>query len=194
MNARDTLALVDHILFAVDQELKQWWEALDMMSFIGQDVPMKLWTNDDPPITVTLANMKNTLLPEKPVRVMHFKDGEWGQVGTAVLDPNTGVVKATVTEDIPELRMGANDAYHIEPRGNLEPTHPERWAKHITFKQKDIQTDTPLAHFTMHLDGSVTDNYTGEKIVQAYDPNENVPKVNPPFEGFENHPFFDKEN
>lgn len=88
---------IDTIMGEIDLFFEDWWGHLDRISLAGIDVPLQLWTNDDPPIVVTISNMENTLQVNKTVRIMHFKDGEWGQIGMAVLD-HTGALRATITD------------------------------------------------------------------------------------------------
>lgn len=169
MNAQETLAQIDHIMTEVDLEIYQWQDDLDMMSFIGIEVivPMMLWTNDDPPLVVTLSNMEDTLINDRRgVRVMHHKDGEWGQIGTAEVDVYTGIIHMDITEDVPMLRDGV-----IGAAGFALTNHGPLRARPQMRAQTD-QDDT--------IEWDIDNNI----------PLKDNPNWNPPFEGFENHPFF----
>ena len=94
---------LEHAITEIDLELHQWQEDLDMMSFIGYNASVELWTNDDPPRVIT----KDVLAQAagKELRVMHHIDGEWTKVGTAKIDEN-GLLTAEIEKDVPELRKG----------------------------------------------------------------------------------------
>lgn len=166
MNAQEILAQVDRIITEVDLVLYEWQEAVDMMSFIGVNATFELWTNDHPPRLVTKDVLSQAA--GKELRVMNYLGGgKPVQIGTAVIDEN-GMIQATITEDVPELRPVRH--FSVSTRGKMIPHY------------KPEPVVQALSHYTMHKDGSVTDNFTGRKIVQAYDPD------------VENHPFFKEGN
>lgn len=177
MNPQEILVEIDHMMTEIDLLFYEWQTGLDMMSFAGQDVPLKLWTNDEPPIVVTLSNMENTL--KNPVRVMHYKDGEWGQVGTAVLDPADGTIKATITESVPELKYGVI--------GDFSIGHDGEW------KVEPAERIYPLAHFKVDRDGRI--KQLVKNLDRVHPQNGLGVGVEPPHwaEVIENHPFFMKE-
>lgn len=109
MNVQEILAQIDRAITEVDLVLHQWQEDLDMMSFIYVDASIELWTNDDPPRVVTPAVLAQAA--GKELRVMNYLDGKPVQVGTAVVDEN-GMIQATLTEDIPQLRP-RNEFYSV---------------------------------------------------------------------------------
>jgi len=177
-NVQEILAQIDHIMTEVDLELYEWQTAADMMSFIGQEIPLQLWTNDDPPIVVTLTNMENTLMSSrKPVRVMHFKDGEWGQVGTAELDVMTGVVHMSIDEDVPELRDGVLGAMSLGHQGEWKPLPSRRAIPNPPFEG----LNKPLT--IAGLDKIIKDVEEKERRRQNLWPDREL----------DNHPFFNKE-
>lgn len=117
MDAQETLAQIDFMMNVIDLEMRKWWEALDMMSFIGQDVPLMLWTNDDPPTKLPMSQLPNLLEYNiHEVRVMHLKDGEWGEVGTAKLDHKTGEIVAAFDGS----RHGPLAHFEMDKDGNVK--------------------------------------------------------------------------
>lgn len=121
MNAQETLAQIDHMMTEIDLALYQWQTDLDMMSFIGQDYPLRLWTNDDPPMIMTLAEAPNLLKNDyREVRVMQRQDGVWTKVGTAQLNPMSGRLIANIEDEevvkkiqgpIPAMSFGDRSTY-----------------------------------------------------------------------------------
>lgn len=136
MNVQETLAQIDHIITEVDLELHDWQEALDMMSFIGLNASIELWTDDVPPQIITKDTLKNAV--GKEVRVMHNIDGAWTKVGTAKVGAN-GEIFASVDRDIPGITDGFHNHFSLGNDGGLRPFGA-------------------LAHFEMASDGSVKQN------------------------------------
>lgn len=190
MDVEAALKWCDEVITEVDLELYQWTTDLDMMSFIGQEIPLRLWTHDDPPIVMELTNFTNTLPANKPVRVMHHVDGEWTQVGTAEIDPKTGMLLGTLTQEVPELTEHIVGGFSI---------HDE---------------EGPFAHFHINRDGDWKQNYPIhppfeslnkpltvrglEEIItkaeaQAQRHNRFITNMSVEDTHLEKHPFFDKE-
>jgi hypothetical protein len=154
VNIQEILAQIDRAVTEIDLVLHQWQEDLDMMSFIGSNATFELWTNDIPPRLVTKDVLGQAA--GKELRVMNYLDGEPRQVGTAVIDEN-GTIKATLTEDVPQLKMHSLKGVSIR-QDQLED--PGSMFSFLYSKP----AFTAMAHYTMHEDGSVTDNYTGKQI------------------------------
>lgn len=170
MNAQETLAQIDHIMTEVDLVVYEWQEAVDMMSFIGYNASFELWTNDDPPRLVTRDVLAQAA--GKELRVMHRIEGKWTPIGSAVVDKN-GQVQVSITKDVPELTAGVMDAFSIDRHGGVHPLPREHGA---------------LAHFEIDEKGNVKKGVDWD--IDNNIPLKDNPYWNPPFEGFENHPFF----
>jgi hypothetical protein len=166
MNVQETLTQIDHIMTEVDLVLYEWTEAVDMMSFIGVDTTFAMWTDEIPPRIVTSRNI--SLLPLQgihDVRVMHLTANGWTKVGTARINEDGNFV-ARIDLEIPGLTdMKTN--FSIDEVGKFRPLP----------SQQAFEPKLPLAHFSIDNDGKLKQNRP----------------LNPPFESFENHPFF-KEN
>jgi hypothetical protein len=168
MNAQEILAQIDHAMTEVDLVLWQWQTDLDMMSFIGQEIPLKLWTNDDPPVVVTLANMENTL--KKPVRVMHHVNGEWTQVGTAEVTSDGRILANIDTDAVPELKPPKMSFSIAEPLAHFEVGSDGKWKQNFPIDDFDPA-------------------FLYSKPQMKYPPFENEAAA----KLIENHPFFKKE-
>lgn len=118
MNAQEILAQIDHAITEIDLVLHQWQEDLDMMSFIGSNAQFEMWTNDDPPQIIAKDALDKSV--GKEVRVMHHVNGEWTQIGTATIEAG-GKIRATITEDVPELRAGMTNGVSIDQDGEMKP-------------------------------------------------------------------------
>lgn len=152
MDVQTALEWCNQVITEVDLELYQWQTDLDMMSFAGHEIPLQLWTNDDPPLVLTITNLASALESKpKQVRVMHRKNGEWGQVGTAEIDPTTGRFFATLTEAVPELWTNT-------PMSLAETDFFERMPPDMEHLNKSTRWMKPLAHFEVDADGSWKQN------------------------------------
>jgi hypothetical protein len=209
MDVQDALQWCDQVITEVDLELYQWTTDLDMMSFIGQEIPLRLWTNDDPPVVMELSNFKNTLPANKPVRVMHHVNGEWTQVGSAEIDPATGMLLGTLTQEVPELTRGVVGGFsvhseegplahfHINRDGDWKqnvPIHPEfdpekHWAVPANV-WREAANFPPFEGLNKPLTVHGLDKIIAE-IEEA--PKKFITNMSVEDTHLEHHPFFDKE-
>jgi hypothetical protein len=117
---RNVVTALEHIITEMDIDLQAWQGHLDMVSLAGVGISkFELWTNDDPPKKVTPANVEETLIDKKPVRVMHRINGQWDQIGTAEIDPRTGALSASITKPIPEITVGILKDFTINSLGGM---------------------------------------------------------------------------
>lgn len=177
MDAQEILTQIDHIITEVDLELHEWQEAMDMMSFIGTNAQMAMWTDEVPPRIVTARNI--TLLPLKgitEVKVMHFTKDGWTKVGMAKIS-ETGNFIAKLDHDIPGI-TDVNYDFSLDNVGNMKPVllpaNPpfEGMNKPVSKIDWDISNNVPLKDSPTWWDGT-----------------DRVKNLN-----LEDHPFFKKEN
>jgi len=203
VNVQEILAQIDHAITEIDLVLHQWQEDLDMMSFIAYDASFELWTSDIPPRLVTSDVLSQAA--GKELRVMHFLDGRRLQIGTATINQD-GTMIARIDKDVPELRTKTH--FSLGHRGEFLPIGKEDLSlEHIKaavnyhmqanpnpipyIPRKPYGQHGPLAHFEIHLDGSVWDNRNHTQVVpprerfRGYKTNMVVVD-----EALENHPFF----
>lgn len=99
MKSKDVLALCEHILTEMDIDLMEWQGHLDMTSLAGVGLPqLELWTDDDPPVIVTVENAEEHT--GKQIRVMAFTDGGWGKIGDAQVD-HSGKIRVLLNKEAP---------------------------------------------------------------------------------------------
>lgn len=124
------MGVIEHTMTEVDLALWQWQDDIDMLVFAGMEVSLVLYHEGEEievqgrlhhdgealkmsgSVSLGLAFFND--VPRDPevvvketkkvVRVMTKRNGEWVQVGGAEVDPKTGKLHATLTEDVPELR------------------------------------------------------------------------------------------
>lgn len=190
MNAQEILTQIDHAFTEIDLVLHEWTEAVDMMSFIGQDVPLKLWTNDTPPVVLELTDFPNLLAcQDQDVRVMHFRDGEWTRVGSARVNRMSGRLIATIEDgEVADMLRGPSGAnpysFAEKPLAHFSLDEVGDWKQLFPLNPPFEGANKPLTEFSIYSD-------------KDWDIDNNVPlKDSPtwwngiPEETLENHPFF----
>lgn len=175
MNEQEILTQIDHIITEVDLELHQWQEDLDMMSFIGINAEMAMWTDEVPPRIVTARNI--TLLPLQgitDVKVMHFTKDGWTKVGTAKIS-ETGNFIAKLDHDIPGI-TDVNYDFSLDNVGNMKPVLLPAFPRNPPFEgfNKSITKATPKF-----------DPPFAKDVYGFEDMTERIKNLN-----LENHPFF----
>lgn len=114
-----TLKAADMLMTEVDLTLWTWQTDLDMMSFIGQDIPMRTYE----PEATTAVNMTVHRVP-----LAVYKETKRVIIGVAELDGSSGVVRAEVDEKYGEiLAIGHPAEYHIVD--DVPPVHDHRAIK-----------------------------------------------------------------
>lgn len=160
MNEKEILARCEAVITEVDIQLMEWRDKIDLTLFAGQDVPLVLYTND-----------------------------ERLEIGTARLHHDDGALKMTgeITAELAFFndQPGAYSlGFDIQTPGvdEIDPEPYQRKLKAIAYIPRSIPNHEYVAkaHFTMEADGTVWDNYTGEKI--ALSRAERLAN-HPPFEG-----------
>lgn len=191
MDVEAALKWCDEVITEVDLELYQWTTDLDMMSFIGQEIPLRLWTHDDPPIVMELTNFTNTLPANKPVRVMHHVDGEWTQVGTAEIDPKSGMLLGTLTQEVPELTEHIVGGFSIhDEEGPFAHFHINRdgdWKQMLPLHPPFEGINRPVSR--VKLDEIRRKVSNGDMTINA-----GRKELGLPVNSIENHPFFRTQN
>lgn len=212
MNVQETLTQIDHIMTEVDLELYQWQTDLDMMSFIGVNATVELWTNDHPPRVVTKDVLSQAA--GKELRVMHHIDGEWTKVGTAKVDAH-GQIFASIDRDIPGITDGVYNHFSLGHDGGVRPLPADQnlWpdgrmlatpalGKPLTIRglheaiakeeernkrRAEIWNHEPLVT-RMAKEAAKNEEHLSERAAARRE------WLNKTDTKLENHPFFDKEN
>lgn len=105
MDAMKVLAEIDHAMTEIDLALYDWQTAADMMSFIGQDIPMRVYE-------VESAQLER--LTVKRIPLAKYENHERVIIGIADVNEKSGVIRAEVQEDQAEiLAIGHQAEYHI---------------------------------------------------------------------------------
>lgn len=120
MDQLKILAEIDHALTEVDLILWTWQTDLDMMSFIGQDIPIRVYEAEPKDVDMTFKRVPTLNIktdgewveipppaePEKiitRVPLVKYEDGKRVVIGIADVDEANGVMKAEVFEDHAEI-------------------------------------------------------------------------------------------
>lgn len=104
MDAMQQLAEIDHAMTEIDLGLYEWQTAMDMMSFIGQDIPMRVYEAEP-------AQMERMVV--KRVPLIRHEEGERVVIGTVDLDEGLDVIRAEVNADQAEILSLPGAAYSI---------------------------------------------------------------------------------
>lgn len=112
--AQRILDAIEHELTEIDLALWNWQTDLDMMSFIGQDIPVRVFEPEATDVQMTFSRVHAKVDGEwapipaaEPVvtrvPLVKYVDGERIVIGIADVDENNGVVKAEIHDDHTEL-------------------------------------------------------------------------------------------
>lgn len=86
---------IDHAMTEIDLTLWNWQTDLDMMSFIGQEISMKLYKAEDyDPVEIMTV---------RRVPLVKHVAGERIVIGAADVDLNSGVVQAVIGDQYAEI-------------------------------------------------------------------------------------------
>jgi hypothetical protein len=126
MNQQEILAEIDHTMTEIDLLLWEWQTAADMMSFFGQDVPLKIYVDERPVEEAKVTVEKEPVLHmrfegqwkpvgyeigvDDEVPLVRYEDGKRIEIGTAKVNIDDGTIKAIVNHEgagflaLPDLR------------------------------------------------------------------------------------------
>lgn len=104
MDTKQVLADIDHAMTEIDLALYEWQTATDMMSFIGQDIPMYVYET---------APAQMERLTVKRVPLVRYESGERIVIGVADVDQASGVIKAEVHAEHAEILAIPGGSYSI---------------------------------------------------------------------------------
>lgn len=99
------MAKIEQAMTEIDLLLWEWQTAMDMMSFIGQDIPMVVYKSEDyDPVEIMTV---------KRVPLVKYEGSERIIIGMADVDLDSGVVKAEVNEEHAGILAIPGSAYSI---------------------------------------------------------------------------------
>jgi hypothetical protein len=120
MDQQQILADIEHVMTEIDLVLWTWQTDLDMMSFIGQEVPMRTY---EPPADWVAEQVD---LQVKRVPLVRYTDGNRVVIGVAEVNENSGVMKAHVNREHAELlSIPGDNAYSISDEGEPPLDHED---------------------------------------------------------------------